>query len=168
MEGQMIESIQGAYGAIKGGLDIAQGFQAFKTETAVNQAIIDIQRSLLEAQRALNEAEARHSTDLSRVTSLEQEVVRLKDWTAEQERYHLVDVDRGAFAYMPKPGMENGQPAHWLCANCFGQGHKSLLQFKGQGSSSASRECTYGCDRCKGTMAMHWRRKPTYPGEEEA
>ena len=47
----MIESIQLAFGAVKGGLDIAQGFQSLKTEAAINQAIIDIQRSLLEAQR---------------------------------------------------------------------------------------------------------------------
>ena len=35
--------------AIKGALDIAQGFGAFKTEAAVNQAVITIQRSLLDA-----------------------------------------------------------------------------------------------------------------------
>ena len=67
-EAQMIESIQAGFQAIKGGLDIAQGFQSFKTEAAVNQAVIDIQRSLLEAQRGLNEAEARHTADLQRIS----------------------------------------------------------------------------------------------------
>lgn len=166
----MIESIQGAYSAIKGGLDIAQGFQAFKTEAAVNQAIIDIQRSLLEAQRALNEAEARHAADLSRVTKLEEEIVRLKDWTAERKRYHLVDVDRGAFAYMPKPGMEEGQPAHWLCAKCFEHADKSLMQFKGEAKAPGgnSPEALYGCDECNGSFKTNWRRKPSYPGEADA
>ena len=164
----MIESIQGAYSAIKGGLDIAQGFQAFKTEAAVNQAVIDIQRSLLEAQRALNEAEARHVADLRRIEELEQEIVKAKDWSAERESYELTGVYRGAFAYMPKDGVKSGKPAHWLCANCFDQGRKSFLQYKGQDSTPSGgrgMESTYGCDTCRASIKVSYRTKPAYSDE---
>jgi len=162
----MLETIEVGYNAIKGALDIARGFQAFKTEAAVNQAVIDIQRSLLEAQRALNEAEARHASDLRRVSDLEQQIARSNDWSEERQRYQLVDVWRGAVVYMPKPGMENGEPAHWLCANCFNQGRKSPLQHKGQdrtASGGNGNESTYGCDACKGAIKVSFRTKPAYP-----
>lgn len=164
----MIEAIKAGYDSIKGALDIAQGFQALKTEAAVNQAVINIQRSLLEAQRALNEADARHTADLARVSELEQQVMKLKDWSAERERYHLVDVWRGALAYMPKPGMEDGKPAHWLCVNCFEQGRKSPLQFKGQDQTKTGGlgpESSYGCDACRASIKVSFRTKPAYPVE---
>ena len=164
----MIESIQSPYGAIKGGLDIAQGFQALKTEAAVNQAVIDIQRSLLDAQRALNEAEARHVADLRHIDELEQKIVKSKDWAAESESYELVEVCRGAFAYMPKAGVDSGKPAHWLCVNCFDQGQKSFLQYKGQGTTTSGgrgMESTYGCDGCRASVKVSYRTRPAWPGE---
>ena len=156
----MIESIQGAYNAIKGGLDIAQGFQALKTEAAVNQAVIEIQRSLLEAQRALNEA--RHTADLSRIDELKKQIMDSKDWAAEAERYEAVDIDRGSIAYMLKLGMENGQPPHWLCANCFNHGAKSFLVFKGQDRDVRGRgqESAWGCDNCRASIKVGYMRNP--------
>lgn len=123
----MIESIQSAYHAIKGGLDIAQGFQALKTETAINQAVIEIQRGFLEAQRALYEAEMRHSADLRRISGLEEQFIKLKDWQAQKERYELKDTGQGALAYALKNGMETSEPTHWLCPDCYQTGEKSIL-----------------------------------------
>lgn len=160
----MIESIQLAFGAVKGGLDIAQGFQSLKTEAAINQAIIDIQRSLLEAQRGLNEADTRHAADLKRIDELEQEIVRLKDWSAERVRYEAVSIYLGTIAYMPKLGMEDGKPPHWLCANCFERGLKSFLSFKGQDKGHDRSESTWGCDTCKSSIKVSFR---THPGQTQ-
>ncbi len=147
----MLDIIQSGYNGIKGALDIAQGIAALKTETAINQAVIDIQRLLLDAQRALTEADRTHSGDLKHATELEQEIVRLKDWSAEKERYQLHAIDGRTFAYVQKPGMENGQPAHWLCANCFDNRHiKSILQFAGMMSEAA-----YRCASCDATIRVY-------------
>lgn len=157
----MIESIQGAYSAIQGALTIAQGFQALKTDTAVNQAIIDIQRSFLDALRGLTEAEARHTADVKHINELEQEIVRLKDWSVERECYELVGIRGGVFAYMPKQGMDGGKPAHWLCTNCFEHGQKSILQNKGHKRQGSGEE-EYACDICKGGFTVMGRTRPTY------
>ena len=158
--------IGGAISGLKGALDLVKGVKAVSEGLAVQDVQMDLGQRIIEAQAALNSAMAAQTEAAERIRDLEQKIVRLKDWSAERERYHLVDVDGGAFAFMPKPGMESGQPAHWLCANCFEQGQKSFLQFKGQ--KRDVREATYGCDRCKGTIAVHWMRKPTYPGRAEA
>lgn len=151
----MIESMQGAYNAVVGGLDILKGFQALKTEAAVNQAIIDIQRSLLEAQRALNEAEARHASDLSRIRDLEQCVVRLENWESEKQRYELADTGQGSPAYRLKAGMERGEPTHWLCPQCYEQNVKSIMK---QDNLPQGRVQVLACQRCKNEIITEGRR----------
>ena len=154
----MLEMIQGAYNGLKTAGDIAQGFIALKTEADINRAVIDIQRHVLDAQRALMEADALHSSDMRSIADFEQEIIRLKDWSAERQRYQLVDVWHGAFAYMLKPEMRAGEPAHWLCTNCFDQGRKSFMQNKGGVSDTQ-----FGCDGCKASFRVANRVRPTYP-----
>ena len=165
-----ITEIGAAIGGLKGAMDIAKGINAGASAVALNDAKITLQSAILDAQSSLLAAQEAEAAHLGRISNLEQEIVRLKDWSGERERYYLVDVYRGAMAYMPKPGMENGQPAHWLCANCFEQGRKSFLQFKGQGVSaggSRSNESGYGCDACKASIRVFYRTKPRWPGEPE-
>lgn len=141
----MIESIQGAYNAIKGGLDIAQGFQALKTETAINQAVIEIQRGFLEAQRALNEAETRHAADLRCIGELEAQIMEMKDWEAQKQRYELKDTGQGSLAYALKEGVETGEPAHWICPQCYEDRCKSILKHE---TLYVGRAETLACHRC--------------------
>lgn len=165
-----ITEIGGAIGGLKAALDIAKGLNATADAVAINDAKIALQTAIIEAQTSLLAAQEAQTANLRRIEQLEQEIVRLKDWSGERERYHLIDADRGAFVYMPKPNMENGEPAHWLCANCFNQGRKSFLLFKGQDASRGGgrgAESTYGCDGCKSSLKVFYRTKPHYPGEAE-
>ena len=83
----------------------------------------------------------------------------LKDWAAEAERYEPVDVYIGTIAYMPKLGMENGEPAHWLCPNCFQQNQKSFLAHKGQTTNNTGgrgMESKWACDTCGFSMGSRF------------
>jgi hypothetical protein len=76
------------------------------------------------------------------VGELEKEVVRLKAWGAEKERYQFAEVGTGAFAYTLKPTMANGEPFHMLCANCHAicsPGHTRI----------AKGRRVHRCNRCK-------------------
>ena len=161
----MLAEISAGLGSLKAAKDIVQGLSAAKTEAAVNGVKIDLQGLILDAQQGLFAAQEAQSADARRIADLEREIIRLRDWSTERQRYQLVDAWRGAVAYMPRSGMEDGEPAHWLCANCFNQGRKSFLQFKGQGATqggSRSEESLDGCDDCKGSMRTSSRTKPTY------
>jgi hypothetical protein len=66
---------------------------------------------------------------------------------------------------MLKAGMQDGKPAHWLCAKCFEQGHKSLMQFKGQDKLKdgyLGYESAYGCDGCGASFKVHPSTEPTH------
>ncbi|MEH6714158.1 hypothetical protein [Parasphingorhabdus flavimaris] len=141
----MIEQLQIGYTGLKTALEIAQGIQALKTETAVNQAVIDIQRHVVEAQKSLTEADTIHSADLKRIDALEQEIVSLKDWSAEQENYELADAGNEVLAYRIKSSVETSEPPHWLCPNCYQNRKKSILQPDRQTVGRAKHLICHAC-----------------------
>ena len=152
----MLAEIGAGLSSLKAAKDIVQGLNAAKTEAAINSVKIDLQGHILEAQQGLFAAQEAQSTDARRIAELEQEIMRLKDWSAEKERYRLVDIWRGTVDYTPKAGMENGEPPHWLCSNCFNHGRKSFLAMQGQVGPNA----VWKCNDCKGTLTISARTTP--------
>jgi len=149
----MIELFASAYGSAKAALDIAEGYVSLKTETARNEAVINIQRSVLEYQRTIGMAEREYAAGLKRIDALEAEIVRLKDWSAEKQRYELADAGNGCLAYRLKAGMGDGEPPHWLCPNCYEDGKKSILQPQKHPGLSE----TLDCPRCQTRLLVRGR-----------
>src|SRR5260370_35297808 len=54
---------------------------------------------------------------------------RSKAWGAEKEKYELKNVGRGSFAYVRKKDAQPSEPSHWLCAQCYQNSKKSILQY---------------------------------------
>jgi hypothetical protein len=163
-----ISEISAAIGGLKGAMEIVKGLNSTASAVSMNEAKIGLQSAILEAQAGLLAAQEAQAANLRRIEELEQELERLQKWETQRGGYELVDVYRGAFAYMPKGGRESGETAHWLCANCFEHGRKSFLLFKGQDKNPAGgrgAESTYGCDACKSSIKVSFRTKPTWPSE---
>ena len=57
-------------------------------------------------------------------------MAQLEAWEAEKKRYRLTDYGGGTFAYELKPETAEGELSHRICAACYQQGHKSILQYK--------------------------------------
>lgn len=155
----MLDMLQAGYNGLKVAGDLAQGFFALKSETEKNQAVIDIQRNVLEAQRALMSADGQHTADLKRIEALEQKLAAMEHWEAEKQRYQLSAIDRGAFAYVHKPGMQESEPPMWLCQTCFEKRQKSPLQFREQ----VIRQSQWGCNLCKSEVVVHYQNSPGKP-----
>ena len=139
-----IVEIKAGYEGAKAAFEIARGVGALKTEAAVNGAIIDIQRHVVEAQQGL-------SASLQTIDALEKEIVRLKDWSAEKERYELKRFEPGSVAYSLKPAMAHGEPPHLLCPNCYQRSEKSFLQATGD---QIRRYRVHRCPSCKAELAL--------------
>ena len=152
----MIEYLQLAFNSGKTVFDVAKGIGSLSSEVERNLAVVEIQRLVMEGNSNLMAAQQAHSEALKRVDDLEKEVVRLKDWSSEKQKYELKSIDPSGFAYMPKRGMNDGQPPHWLCTNCFEQAQKSILQMK----NTIHQFSVYHCNRCSGEMTVYARRRP--------
>jgi hypothetical protein len=113
---------------------------------AVQEKVLELNSKILDAQRATFAAHDERTTLIDRVRALEEENAGMKAWGAEKARYELKDLYRGLFAYIPKEGMEQGEPLHALCANCYQKGQKSILQTNG---SISVHDRTWDCPNCK-------------------
>jgi hypothetical protein len=102
-------------------------------ESTLN-SIIEMQSKLIEANEALTLAN-------KRATQAEEKCVEAENSKIDRERYAVTEVTPGFFAYSLKPGMEEGDPAHYLCAVCFAKNIKSFLQFENKGHLGDSLRC---------------------------
>lgn len=159
----MISDISAGLSSLKAAKDILQALNGIQSANAVNEVKFNLQSHLLDAQQGLFAAQETQAALTARIRELEQQIMQMKDWEAEKSRYQLRDVGRGAMAYVPKIGMENGEPPHWLCVKCFSHGQKSFMQFKGQErrpGGGNGENSTYGCDACKATLTVSYRQNP--------
>ena len=135
---------------LKTALDILKGLKKANTSGPILSEIADLQSALIEVQQDILAANETHATDIDRIRGLEAEVAELKAWNDEKERYDLVSLPPGAFAYALKPTMAEGEPIHWLCANCYEDRKKSLLQRRQWVSSCYE----WGCHSCSGSIRV--------------
>jgi Zn finger protein HypA/HybF involved in hydrogenase expression len=152
----MIAEFGAGLGSLKAALDLAKGLNAANTQASINDIKIGLQEHILGAQEALAAAREASTADAARIRQLEQQIVQLKDWEGEKLLYGLKAVAGGAFAYVLKAGIENGEPSHWLCTNCFENRRKSILQ-KMPGSVAQTQlriPTQYECPACKAKIAL--------------
>jgi hypothetical protein len=123
--------------ALKTAFDMAKGLKDINDATVRNAAIIELQERILAAQAA-------QSTLIEHVRELETEVARLEAWETEKQKYELTDVGNGSLAFALKEEAASGAIPHYLCANCYNEGHPSYLQKQ----ERPHRRQALHCQRC--------------------
>ena len=114
-----------------------------------NALLIEFQQMLIESNTLTASEQSRNAALLARNRELEAEIVQLKDWSAEREKYKLTEVAAGVFAQVEKGYMGNLQSAHKFCATCFNHGIKTPLQL---GRITEGRQLSLTCAPCKSTV----------------
>lgn len=141
--------IMAAYQGLKAGFDILQGLNATVKGAAINEVKFTLGQHILNAQAALTAASAAQADAAKCIADLEQEIIRLKDWSAEKQSYELQHIGSGATAYVKKRGMEGGEAAHWLCANCYAGDQKAILQPR-----QSIDHNVYRCPKCSAELMV--------------
>lgn len=151
----MVGEVFATLGGFKTMYDMAKALKDINDATIRNAAVIELQEKILAAREA-------QAMLLERVGELEKQVAGFETWNAEKEKYDLKQVDPGAFAYVLKPEAGRTEPPHWLCATCYADRKKSLLQYFGRapGNESAS---VYKCQRhgCGAFIRVNYRVSPS-------
>jgi hypothetical protein len=106
---------------LKTAFDLAKGLKDIDNAAQRNAAVIELQEKILSAH-----SEQASLIDL--VGELRGRVSELEAWGADKQRYKLTDIGGGLRAYALRDDMENGEPHHYLCAQCFSDDVKSILQ----------------------------------------
>ena len=161
-----ITAISAAANSFKIAVDLAKGINSLKTSTEVREKTSALLDAVVDGRFKLLEASEAQTALLARIKDLEQQIAGFEDWNNDKHRYDLKAIDTGAFAYMHKPGMEDGEPAIWLCQTCFEKRHKSPLQFRGQIAElrgGRGQHSKWGCNLCKAEVMVYYTRKPSEP-----
>lgn len=95
-------------------------------------AVYEVNAKLMDATAVALASQEKQSSLVNRVAELENELREIKHIEADLQRYQLTRFPFGGYAYSIKPGMENAEPSHYLCATCRDQRKKSILQPNGE------------------------------------
>ena len=93
----------------------------------MNEALVGLQGKIAEEQAA-------YSQLLESNEALKQKLKAYERWEQESARYELKEIASGILAYALKPSHASGEPSHWLCAACYNERKKSILQLECKGS----------------------------------
>lgn len=141
----MIPEITAALSSLKVVSDLATLIQKSKVDAAVAEKAIELQSAVISLQSAMLTLQSQHDVLLTENNQLKQQLIDVKNWETESQNYHLKAIRSGVFVYATKPDMQSAEPQHWLCANCYQNKKKSLLQ---QGSKERIG-WNHHCPHCK-------------------
>lgn len=149
-----IGSIAAAVSSLKAAGEIVKGLLNAQTMAEVRRGTAELQSGLIAAQHAIFEANATQATLVERIRELEKEIADKEAWGAEKQRYKLANPYSGVTVYAVTKVMSNGEPPHYVCANCFQGGKLAML------ATSTSKEgwLCFVCGACKFTAQTRSRR----------
>ena len=144
-----MSAFSAAMGSLRLAGDIARGLLTIRDGQMMQAKVIELQDLILAAQQSALSAQADQFALLQDKRELEDRAMKAEAWADEANRYALHEVTPGCFVYALKPEMAGAEPSHHICANCYSDRRKSLLQM------SDSVHAT--CPHCKSMV----RAKPS-------
>ncbi|MCP3388892.1 hypothetical protein NLM27_08910 [Bradyrhizobium sp. CCGB12] len=117
----MISEAMAGVSALKTALDMTKALKDINDATIRNSAVIDLQEKILAAREA-------QTALLERIGELEKQLAGFEKWEAEKENYQLTKIYDDTFAYARKPDAGGTIPPHYICANCYENRKKLILQ----------------------------------------
>lgn len=146
----MLAEATAAFTSLKTAADIAKTLLALRDAAQFNSQLADLLSAVVDARLQTVAIQESHTSITSRVKELEDEIKRLKSWSEEAEKYEVLEVASGLFAYVSKDNVQTMQSAQKLCSNCF---HKYIKSFLQQASED-HRTRSLSCHGCKSTVVF--------------
>jgi hypothetical protein len=146
----MIAEISSAIASIKNLGDLIGHMKESSEKKKMAAAFADVQDKMMGLQSKIIETSAALAAAEERAREAEKKCMQMEDWQHQASRYQLKEIVTGIYAYALKPGMEEGEPVHYLCATCYQKGKKSILQFEVRLGQSR----VYKCHECASSIRV--------------
>jgi len=109
--------------------DMVLGAKELADNNKFVTAVTETMSKLMLAQTSALGALEKQQAQAVKIGHLEAEITKLKAWNAQLQRYELAEFATGVFAYRLKESMSNGEPAHWICSQCFQDSKIGFLNY---------------------------------------
>lgn len=139
----MFAEISAAVTSAKTALDIAKAAHGLSNYNELVTAVSEVNAKLVEATVVTLASLEKQAALTSEIAELKEKLREAEDWEGQMKRYKLHTFPTGALAYALQPGMEEGQPMHYLCTACVDKKKKTTLQPDGR---------ALHCPECKTTI----------------
>jgi hypothetical protein len=146
-----MSAVAGLMTSLRSVVEITMAMKDVNDANIIQTKVFELTREIMSAQACAMEAQTAQSELLRRVRDLEEEKAKLEAWNTEKQRYKLSDLSNGRLAFALKEGMENGEPPHHLCAACYNDNYKSILQ---QELRNPGMCRVLSCHRCGSDLYM--------------
>ena len=133
-------------GSLKTAGEITSAMIGIRDATVIQKKVIELNGIIISAQGSALASNQDQFALLDRVRNLEAEIAKLKDWSAEEQRYERKDFGGSTFAYVMKKEETGSARDHRLCSACFENRHKSTLQNMGGDHQGRQK---FNCPKCK-------------------
>lgn len=140
-----LTAIGGAISALKTAHEAVQGMIDARDTAVFQTKAIELQAQILSAQSSALTAHSDQFALLEKIRKLEEEMAALEAWNTEKERYTLHEIKDRRFTYILKEEMGSSEPTHQICANCYQNKHKSVLQYETRSPKRASLLVCHYC-----------------------
>lgn len=151
------------FSSLKAAGDLAKAMVDVRDATTFQAKAFELTREIISAHQAAISAQVEQLSLLQEVRELRERINHLEAWSTDKLRYELADHGCGTFTRTLKHGMENGEPQHRLCAQCYEQGKKGLLQSSGRFNGREKVRCM-SCEQevllgCPGPRQISYRER---------
>ena len=127
-----ITEIVAAVSSLKTAINLVKDMKQTVDNVKLKETISPLFDTIIDLQSHILSINTEYQTILEDRNRIRQEIVDLKNWENEKEKYKLFEPGKGVFVYIPKDFQQSGEPEYYLCANCFqNKNIKSMLQKKG-------------------------------------
>lgn len=135
--------------------NITKSFLDLKATSEIQAKVIELQDAILSTQNSALAANAHQAAMVEEIRNLKEEIARIKAWEEEKQRYKLVSPWQGTMLYTLKKESSLTEPPHWICANCYENGRKSILN-----TQKKHIDYVLVCPACKFEFHTHQRGWP--------
>lgn len=143
----MFEYLPQVMSSLGAASNIAKSMLELRDFQQLNSKVIELQQVIISAQQQVLSGQGEQTTLAAKIQELENECVRLKDWSAERARYTRREIGEGVFAYVANDAVSTLQSAHKLCCNCFDKAIQSTLQQSRESMSMVGVDSTSKCNK---------------------
>jgi len=114
--------------AIRGITEIAEGLKSLHDFKQVAEASSQLLQRLLTVESEALSLHNEYSIVLQQKSDLEKRLLEFEKWDDTASQYSLKKLVARSFVYVPNETNKAPKPMHYLCAKCYGDRKKSILQ----------------------------------------
>jgi len=127
------------------------------TDEAVREKVQELLDAIISLQSLIISHQAEFSALRQEKEAIEQKLREIENWREEASRYELTEIASGVYVYAKKKTVESSEPLHYLCAKCYNERKKSILQR----TQHSGMGIHYICHSCSSEILDHSKETPS-------